>query len=202
MSLVIYFCLLIFIAATRVSSSETLDPRRIGSTADDDNWIQDIIKEILWTETTCPVVDFILSPSERAMVNNLINSAYLGKNMYFSSVTQIQSPHQNPMGNLDSISIMKKRNLGINEANHRFQQSRPTAEFGENQKKFIQTTTTYLLQVAHILANGQVCFANEKLPRQLPNDMVYARRFVDVINTYIMFLNHKYQNPSMSFSYL
>jgi len=193
MSLVIYFACFTFIAATRVSS-ETLEPRRIESTVDDDNWIQDIIKEILWTETTCPVVDFVLSPSERAMVNNLINSAYLGKNMYFSSVTQIQSPHQNPMGNLDSISIMKKRNLGINEANHRFQQSRPAAEFGENQKKFIQ--------VAHILANGQVCFANEKLPRQLPNDMVYARRFVDVINTYIMFLNHKYQSPSMSFSYL
>ena len=41
MSLVIYFACFIFIAATRVSS-ETLDPRRIGSTADDDNWIQDV----------------------------------------------------------------------------------------------------------------------------------------------------------------
>ena len=48
------------------------------------------------------------------------------------------------MGNLDSISIMKKRNLGINEANHRFQQSRPTAEFGENQKKFIQVSSNIL----------------------------------------------------------
>ena len=47
------------------------------------------------------------------------------------------------MGNLDSISIMKKRNLGINEANHRFQQSRPAAEFGENQKKFIQVKFIY-----------------------------------------------------------
>ena len=44
------------------------------------------------------------------------------------------------MGNLDSISIMKKRNLGINEANHRFQHQRPAAELGENQKKFIQVS--------------------------------------------------------------
>ena len=42
------------------------------------------------------------------------------------------------MGNLDSISIMKKRNLGINEANRRFQHPRPGAEFEDNQKKFIQ----------------------------------------------------------------
>ena len=42
------------------------------------------------------------------------------------------------MGNLDSISIMKKRNLGINEANHRLQHPRPAGEFEENQKKFIQ----------------------------------------------------------------
>ena len=61
--------------------------------------------------------------------------------MYFSSVTQIQSPHQNPMGNLDSISIMKKRNLGINEANRRFQHPRPAAEFEDNQKKFIQVSS-------------------------------------------------------------
>ena len=42
------------------------------------------------------------------------------------------------MGNLDSISIMKKRNLGINEANRRIQHPRPAGEFEENQKKFIQ----------------------------------------------------------------
>ena len=82
-------------------------------------------------------------------VNNLINAAYLGKNMYFSSVTQIQSPDQNPMGNLDSISIMKKRNLGINEVNPRFQQSRPTAEFGENQKKFIQVQSRIYIQMVY-----------------------------------------------------
>ena len=58
------------------------------------------------------------------------------------------------------------------------------------------------VQIAHILANGQVCIANEKLPRKLPDQMVYAKRFIDVINTYIMFLNHKYQNRDMSFRYL
>ena len=45
------------------------------------------------------------------------------------------------MGNLDSISIMKKRNLGINEANRRFQHPRPAAEFEDNQKKFIQVSS-------------------------------------------------------------
>ena len=52
MSLVIYFACFIFIAATRVSS-ENLDPRRIGgSTADDDNWIQDVR---IWIFVTFPV---------------------------------------------------------------------------------------------------------------------------------------------------
>ena len=41
MSLVIYFACFTFIAAARVSS-ETLEPRRIQSSADDDNWIQDV----------------------------------------------------------------------------------------------------------------------------------------------------------------
>ena len=41
MSLVIYFACFTFIAAARVSS-ETLEPRRIESTEDDDNWIQDV----------------------------------------------------------------------------------------------------------------------------------------------------------------
>jgi len=188
MSLLIFISCFIFIA-TRVST-ETLDPR-IEPTVDDDNWIQDIIKEILWTETTCPAVPVNLSASERAMLNNLINAAFLGKNMYFSSVTQIQSPNQTPSGNGDGLSIMK-RNLGENNVRNRYH---PLAsEFGDNQRQFIQ--------VAHILANGQVCFANEKLPRNLPNNMVYAKRFVDVINTYIMFLNHKNQNRNIAFRYL
>ena len=41
MSLVIYFACFTLIAAARVSS-ETLEPRRIESTVDDDNWIQDV----------------------------------------------------------------------------------------------------------------------------------------------------------------
>ena len=41
-------------------------------------------------------------------VNNLINAAYLGKNMYFSSVTRIQSP-KGRGGDENNISIMKRR---------------------------------------------------------------------------------------------
>jgi len=137
------------------------------------------------------LVPFVLNEGERKMVNNLINAAYLGKNMYFSSVTRIQSP-KGRGGDENNISIMKRRlDTRINDG---YQQSPRLGGPGENQKNFIK--------VAHILSNGQVCFANEKLPRQLPNDMVYARRFIDIINTYIMFLNHKYQNRNMSFRYL
>ena len=110
------------------------------------NWVP-----LEYWHTNC-ILSFYQLPLKNAesyyisRVNNLINSAYLGKNMYFSSVTQIQSPHQNPMGNLDSISIMKKRNLGINEANRRFQHPRPAAEFEDNQKKFIQVSS-YILRM-------------------------------------------------------
>ena len=65
----------------------------------------------------------------------MINAAFLGKNMYFSSVTQIQSPNQTPSGNGDGLSIMK-RNLGENNARNRYH---PLAsEFGDNQRQFIQ----------------------------------------------------------------
>ena len=120
-------------------------------------------------------------------VNNLINSAFLGKNMHFSSITRIQSPNEDQMGDLSSISIMKR------------QRKEPRSQ---NSNTDISASGKQYVQIAHLLANGQICFANEKLPRKLPNQIVYARRFIDVINTYIMFLNHKYGNRNMSFRYM
>ena len=53
------------------------------------------------------------------------------------------------------------------------------------------------IKVAHILNNRQVCFANQKLPRALPSRGNLRDRYLDVINTFIMFMNHKNQNRNV-----
>ena len=53
------------------------------------------------------------------------------------------------------------------------------------------------IKVAHILNNRQVCFANQKLPRALPRRGNLRDRYLDVINTFIMFMNHKNQNRNV-----
>ena len=53
------------------------------------------------------------------------------------------------------------------------------------------------IKVAHILDNRQVCFANQKLPRALPRRRNLRDRYLDVINTFIMFMNHKNQNRNV-----
>ena len=61
MSLVIYFACFTFIAAARVSS-ETLEPRRIESNADDDNWIQDV-RFFVFRIFLRQMVNLVMSPS-------------------------------------------------------------------------------------------------------------------------------------------
>ena len=53
------------------------------------------------------------------------------------------------------------------------------------------------IKVAHILRNRQVCFANQKLPRSLPIEKETADLYLDVINTFIMFLNHNNHNRNV-----
>ena len=55
---------------------------------------------------------------------------------------------------------------------------------------------TYL-SVAKILGNRQVCFANQKLPKRIPRQKNLADKYVDVINTFIMFMNHRNQSSNV-----
>lgn len=59
-----------------------------------------------------------------------------------------------------------------------------------------------MLNIAHILPNGQVCFANQKLQRTIPMKPEHAEHFVDVINTFIKFMNHKYRDSPATFRYV
>merc|ERR1712001_390141 len=156
------------IEGARHPSDALEQQNRIESAAETDNWIKEMIKEILWTQTSCPLVPFLLNQSERKMVNNLINAAWLGKNMHFSSIARIQSPHQDQMGDLSSISIMKRQ-----------QRMKSIPQNSETEIGSGSGSGKQYVQIAHILANGQVCIANEKLPRKLPDQMVYAKRFID-----------------------
>ena len=113
-------------------------------------------------------------------LNNLINLAFVGKNMQFGSVTSIKSPRNLNDG---SISIYKKSFKPFE-----------IKEEVENDRKVIS--------LAHILPNGQVCVANEKLPQKLPRKIEHAQHFIDVVNSYIMFMNHKNHGAKTIFKYL
>ena len=53
------------------------------------------------------------------------------------------------------------------------------------------------ISVAQVLGNRQVCFANQKLPKRLPRQKNLADRYIDVINTFIMFMNHRNQRSNI-----
>ena len=59
-----------------------------------------------------------------------------------------------------------------------------------------------LVDIAQILPNRQVCFGNRKLMRSVPENPVYAAHFIDIINTFIKFLNHRYQSGPVLFRYV
>ena len=53
------------------------------------------------------------------------------------------------------------------------------------------------ISVAQVLGNRQVCFANQKLLKRIPRQKTLADRYIDVINTFIMFLNHRDHNSNV-----
>ena len=53
------------------------------------------------------------------------------------------------------------------------------------------------ISVAQILGNRQVCFANQKLPKRIPGQKNLADTYIDVINTFIMFMNHRNQSTNV-----
>lgn len=73
---------------------------------------------------------------------------------------------------------------------------------GDDDEEEIDSAGKVLLSLANILPNRQVCFANQKLHRTVPVQQEHAEHFVDIINTFIKFMNHKYRGSSVLFRYV
>ena len=102
---------------------------------------------------------------------------------------------------LDSpIGIYKRSHAEVNPYSNEEQNS--VGSDLDNQQQRQTADGKILVTVANILPNGQVCFANTKLERTVPENPVHARHFIDIINTYIKFLNHKYQEGTVRFRYV
>lgn len=56
------------------------------------------------------------------------------------------------------------------------------------------------IELAHILPNGEICFANGKLKRLLPANPKHALNFLEVLNSFIGFMNQKYHDSPFLFS--
>ena len=87
------------------------------------------------------------------------------------------------------IGVFLGRNMHFSSRNRMSEQPSQDISTQDPQKSYIS--------VAQILGNRQVCFANQKLPKRLPRQRDLADRYIDVINTFIMFMNHRNQSTNI-----
>ena len=108
-------------------------------------------------------------------------------NMHFSSLAEPvqEKPHELPIANEDD---MIPDNIGDYLTISRKKRSLEVTDREDGP-----------IEIAKVLPNGRVCFAGQTLRFRIPRDPQKARSFIEIINSYILFLSHVHGQKSGHF---